>query len=250
MKRWMLLAALLAAGCSGSVGSEFSGSSTNVNVADAALRGGSPQVALQLVTGILAKDPDDVAALTIQGDALTLLGRTDAAAGSYEKALARDSSSARAKLGLARLRLATDPATAERMLLELLQRTPRDTAALNNLGIARDLLKRHADAQAAYRQVLGINPDFAPAQVNLALSLAMSGKGSEALPLIQPLATASGASRKLRHDYAAVLALSGRRADAERILSADLTPAEVNQVMAEFGTAARPGSGAMPAASP
>lgn len=120
------------------------------------------------------------------------------------------------------------------LFLEVLQKEPRDAVAWSNLGIARDLQGRHTDAQAAYRQALGLNPEMHAAQVNLALSLAMSGQGARALPLIQPLASAPGASRKLRHDYAAVLAMSGKRTEAQAILSADLTPEEVRQAMAEF----------------
>ena len=62
-----------------------------------------------------------------------------------------------------------------------------------------------------------VKPEAHAAQVNLSLSMAMSGQGAQAIPLIQPLASVPGASRKLRHDYAAVLAMSGRRAEAEAI---------------------------------
>ena len=115
------------------------------------------------------------------------------------------------------------------------------TAALNNMGIARDLQGRHLDAQEAYRAALGINPELSAAQVNLALSMAMSGQGARALPIIRPLAEAPGATRKTRHDYAAVLAMSGRKAEAEAILSQDLTPEEVRQALAEFEAKAREG---------
>lgn len=233
----MLLLALAA--CGGPIERELSPSAPGLNIADAALRGGSPQVALQVVSGVLSNSPDNAFALAIQGDALTLLGRPEAAAGSFERALRVDSGSTRAKIGLGRLRLGTDPADAERLFLEVLQKEPRDTVALNNLGIARDLQGRHAEAQVAYRQALGLNPELHAAQVNMALSLAMSGQGARALPLIQPLASAPGASRKLRHDYAAVLAMSGKRAEAEAILGADLTPAEVRQAMAEYEAKAR-----------
>jgi Flp pilus assembly protein TadD len=47
------------------------------------------------------------------------------------------------------------------------------------------------------------------AQVNLALSLAMSGRADDAAPLLRPLASAPNASRKLRHDLAALLAMRG-----------------------------------------
>jgi Flp pilus assembly protein TadD len=234
MRTRTLMLLLTLAACGGPIDRQLSPAAPGLNVAEAALRGGSPQVALQVVATVLASDPDNVFALTIQGDALTTLGRHDAAIGSYDRALRIDANATGAKMGLGRLRLPTDPMEAERLFLEVLQKEPRDAAAWSNLGVARDLQGRHGDAQAAYRQALGLNPESHAAQVNLALSLAMSGQGARALPLIQPLASAPGASRKLRHDYAAVLAMAGKRAEAERILGADLTPEEVRQVMAEF----------------
>ncbi len=242
--------ALLVAACSGPVGRELGGGASGLNVADAALRGGSPQVALQVVTGVLNSDPNNTQALLIQGDALTLLGRNDAAATSFERALTRSPSSDRAQIGLGRLRLGSNPAEAEKLFLDVLQRNPNDTTALNNLGIARDLQGRHADAQIAYRQALGVNPNMSSAQVNMALSMAMSGQGAAAISLIQPLATASGASRKIRHDYAAVLALSGRRTEAEQIMSADLTRDEVNQALAEYATVGPGGNAGRPVQAP
>ncbi len=251
MKFRVLALVLGLAACADSGGSNPTFGTPGLSVADAALRGGSPQVALQVTVGILARNPDHVEALAVRGDALTMLGQFDGAAASFSRALQRDKSSVRAKTGLGRLRLATNPAEAEILFLEVLQSNPRDTTALNNLGIARDLQGRHQDAQLVYRQALGINPDMAAAQINLALSLAMSGQGASAIRLIQPLASSPNASLKVRHDYAAVLAMSGRREEAERILSVDLTPAEVRQVMAEFDQAARRGNVApVPPASP
>lgn len=241
MKFRLLPIVLVVAACSGPIGREFGSGAAGVNVADAALRGGSPQVALQVVSGVLKNDPNNTEALLIEGDALTLLGRNEAAAKSFEHALSRSPSSDRGLIGLGRLRLATDPMDAERLFLLVLQKDPTNTTALNNLGIARDLQGRHRDAQLAYRQALGQNPDMTAAQVNLALSLAMDGQGASAISLIQPLAIAPDASRKVRHDYAAVLALSGRRAEAEQILSADLTRAEVAQALAEYDSVAQGG---------
>lgn len=229
-----LILVLALAGCGGPIDREFSRSTPGLNVAEAALRGGSPQVALQVVSGVLSSNSKNAEALAIQGDALTALGRQEAAISSYENALGSDKDLVRAKIGLGRLRLGSNPADAERLFLEVLQKEPRETTALNNMGIARDLQGNHAGAQSAYRQVLGINPEAHAAQVNLSLSMAMSGQGAQAIPLIQPLASVPGASQKLRHDYAAVLAMSGRRAEAEAILSVDLSPPEVRQAMAEF----------------
>lgn len=234
----LLFALLLLGGCArgGGLGSNQPG----LTVADAALRSGSPQVALQVAAGVLAGQPDNPKALEIQGEAQTMLGRLDEAADSFSHALKRDGSSVRAIVGLGRLKLATDPSAAETLFLQALQRDPRDTTALNDLGIARDLQGRHTDGQTAYRQALAITPELTAAQVNLALSLAMTGQGDNALRIMRPLAITPGASRKLRHDYAAVLAMAGDRAEAERILSADLSPDEVQQAMTAYGGGARP----------
>jgi len=216
-----------------------------IDVARAALRGGSPQVALQVTQGLLAQNPADEPALILQGDALTTLGRLDEAATSYTEVLKRDPASVNAHIGLGRLRLATNPSQAEALFLEALDADPRNTTALNDLGIARDLQGRHTDAQQAYSKALGIDPALHAAQVNLALSLAMSGDSGPAVKLLQPLASEPGASKKLRHDLAAVLAMGGNRAEAERILRADLTPAEIQQALADYA-AARSGGGPPP----
>ena len=47
------------------------------------------------------------------------------------------------------------------------------------------------------------------AQVNLALSLAMSGQAGDAVQLLRPLASKPDASQQMRHDMAAVLMMSG-----------------------------------------
>jgi Flp pilus assembly protein TadD len=206
-----------------------------LDIAEAALKGGSPEIALQVADGVLKSNGSNVDALCVQGDALTELGHMDEATASYSAARKLDPNSIRARLGLARLRLGTDPAGAETLYLEVLQHDPRNVVALSDLGIARDLLGRHADAQDAYRRALGINPELQAAQVNLALSLAMSGDGQNATRILRPLATGPGASRKLRHDYAAVLAMSGNRSEAEQVLAPDLSATEINQFLDTMG---------------
>lgn len=234
MTRWdrlTALAAVLAAlgGC-GSHPVDRNGT-PSLSVAEAALQGGSDDAALQAANGVLATHGGNAEALCVKGDALTSLGRIDEAKSSYDAALQSEPGSTRARLGLGRLRLATDPAGAETLFLQVLQRDPRNALGFSDLGIARDLQGHHAEAQQAYRQALGINPELSAAQVNLALSMAMSGDGSGATRLLKPIATGPSANRKLRHDYAAVLALSGDRAEAERVLAPDLNPDEIRQFL-------------------
>ena len=207
-----------------------------LDVADAAMKSGSPEIALQIAGGILAKDPDNEAALLTQGEALTELRRPDDAGVSFSKALAQNPGSVGAEIGLGRLRLSTDPAGAEVLFLQALQHEPRNGVALNDLGIARDLQGNHVAAQAAYRQALGVSPDMAAAQVNLALSLAMTGQAKDAVQLLRPLATGPGTSQQVRHDLAAVLTMGGDKTEAEHILAQDLPPNEVQKAMAAYAS--------------
>lgn len=236
MRIGVIFLALALTGC-GHAASELSSTQPGVDVARAALRGGSPQEALQLASKVLTEAPGNEAALVVQGDALTELGQTDQARGSYDLALQRNPQSVGAEIGLGRLLLGSNPAAAEADFLQALRYEPRNTIALNDLGVARDLQGNHAGAQEAYRRALGINPDDSGAQVNLALSMAMSGSAEDAVRMLRPLAAKPDASRKLQHDLAAALTMAGDRAAAERILSADLSPAEVRQALDAYAAA-------------
>ena len=143
--------------------------------AEGALRGGSPQVALQIDDAILAGDPRNVSALLNRGDAQTALRQSAAAARSYDDALQADPHSIVARIGLGRLRLADDPTAAEALFLEASQSDPHNATAWNDLGVARDLLGRHQDAQEAYRQAISLDASMRGPQVNLAMSLAGAG---------------------------------------------------------------------------
>ena len=98
---------------------------------------------------------------------------------------------------------------------------------MNNQGIARDLQGHHVDAEAAYRAAMTAQPNMVAAQVNLALCLAIRGRGGDAIRLMQPLAVAPEATQKIKEDYAAVLAMAGERQAAERILAANLAANEI-----------------------
>jgi Flp pilus assembly protein TadD len=207
-------------------------------VADTALKGGSPEIALQIANNVLAQNPGNGSALATKGEALTELGRPEEAAIAFSQVPPKDPASVSAQIGLGRIKLASDPVAAEAAFLGALNQDPRNAVALNDLGIARDLQGRHTDAQAAYRSALGVDPDMRAAQVNLALSLAMTGQSRDAVQLLRPLASKPDASQQLRHDMAAVLAMSGEKTEAEQILSKDLAPEQVKQAMDAFGSAA------------
>ncbi len=240
---------VLLAACSRGANGVGSGPA-GIDVADAALKGGSPEIALQIAGNVLATNPSNEDALLTKGEALTALGRNDEAAAAFTVVLAVNRQSVGANIGLGRLLLGTDPVRAEQLFLEALNREPRNEVALNDLGIARDLQGRHADAQTAYRQALGIAPEMSAAQVNLALSLAMSGRSQDAVQLLRPLAEKPGASQQTRHDLAAVLMMSGDRASAAQILSKDLPPDQVQEALKAFASAQPNAAAAMMGAAP
>jgi Flp pilus assembly protein TadD len=235
MRIALIAVVLLLAACGGQDGAQLDNRAPGLNVARAAMEGGSPDLALKVSTAILAKEPRNVPALLAQGDALSALGRTDQAEATYTAALAADPGSVDARIGLGRLRLRSDPAGAQVLFLNVLEREPRNKVALNDLGIAYDLQGQHAGAQDAYRRALGVDLRMQAAEVNLALSMALSGQAGDAVRLLKPLASNPDASRRVRHDLAAALALTGDRQGAATILGADMAPEQVDRALAGYG---------------
>jgi Flp pilus assembly protein TadD len=217
--------------CAERDGSRLRTGQPGLNVARAAMSSGSPDVAAKIAEGLLARNPQDIGALLSQGDALAAMNRPNEAVTSYAKALALDPGAASAKIGVGRLRLATDPAQAELLFLSVLEREPRNAVALNNLGIAHDLQGDHASAQNAYRRALAADPAMRAAEVNLALSLALNGQATNAAQILAPLARGPDASRRLRHDLAAVLTMAGEKEAARKILSEDLSPEQIERAL-------------------
>jgi len=114
-----------------------------------------------------------------------------------------------AQFALGRILLQTDPAQAEHALLAALAGSPRNADILNDLGVARDLQGHHAAAQAAYRQALSAEPTLRAARINLGLSLALSGQGTDALTTVQPIAASTSPTGAERADVAAINSLAG-----------------------------------------
>ena len=242
MARFDALAVALMLGACGTAAPQLGNGIPSLATARAALAGGAEQVALNICTRLSEVDRRNSGALACEGDALLALGRTADADTAYTTALVTEPGLADAQLGLGRLRLATDPKRAEELFLRVLAKDPRDAAALNNLGIARDLQGRHSEAQKAYGEAIAANPDMRAAQVNLALSIALEGRTADAVRLLTPLGNSADATIRERHDLAAVLAMDGRVAEATRLLSPDLQGAELDAALAGYrALLARPG---------
>ena len=208
------------------------------NVARAAIAGWSPpDIALNVSNAILAKKPNDVPALLSQGnDALSLLEPPRQKRRRAIRARWRldHMTLPRAQIGLGRLSLRSDAPRAQLLFLGALRHDPSNKVALNDLGIAYDLQGNHVLAQDSYRRALGSDPTMHAAEVNLALSMALNGHASDAVQMLKPLAGNPNAPRRLRHDLAAALAMSGDKEGAAKILSADMTPEQIQRSLLAY----------------
>jgi len=230
MRIWIAALLFIMGGCA-SGGPALRTGAPSFPTAQAALASGAPDLALRICGGLLASSPRSTDLLTCQGDALSALGRVTEAEASFRQALRLDAGAEGALIGLGRLSLAERPAEAEALFLQVVERRPRNAVALNDLGIARDLQGEHAAAQAVYGRAIAAAPDLRAAQVNLALSLALSGRGEEAVRLARPIADAPGATIRERHVLAAVLGMAGQTAEAVRLLQPDLPAQQVEEAL-------------------
>jgi Flp pilus assembly protein TadD len=210
------------------------GRTPGLDVADVALATGSPDTALRIAQQVLASDPRNVPALVRKAQAEAELGQREQAARSFGQALAIAPDNAGAALGFGRLQLATDPDASESNLQRLITREPNNIAALVDLGIARDLLCKHGEAQNAYRQALALDPHRIAAQVNLGLSLALSGDARQAVEILRPIARGSDASPRVRQDLAVALVLAGDDVEAAEVLRADMPQPSVLTLVASY----------------
>lgn len=237
-----MLAACIISGCTKTGPIPLGDGSPSFKTAQAALASGVPDLALQVCDRLLRASPRSPDVLVCKGNALSGLGRNVEATTSFSSALNVMPNFPDALIGLGRLRLTTDPVLAEQMFMNALKQQPRNPIALNDLGIARDLQGRHTDAQTAYAEAVAAAPDSRAPQVNLALSLALSGRASEASRMLQPFADQPNASARERHDYAAALAMSGHSDQATQYLRPELSGVQLDSALTGFR--------AMPLATP
>jgi Flp pilus assembly protein TadD len=226
--------ALALAGCAGTHEADLS-RQPSLRVADAALAAGAPEVAVRVADLTLERDPHNAPALVAKGDGLYAMGQRGEARAAYRQAVAVDPRLASAQLGLGRTLVQADPAAAETAFLAAVAAQPDNGAALNNLGIARDLLGRHSEAQEAYRQALAIAPGAADVKVNLGLSLALTGDKGAAVEVLREAAAVPGAVQERGKELAAALALAGDDADAHQVRSVGAAqPARGNMASADM----------------
>jgi tetratricopeptide (TPR) repeat protein len=136
---------------------------------------GRSRDAVSVVTRLTESDPS--------WDSLHLLGMTLAgslrfaeAIGVFERCIAIAPQNAAAFNSIGACYLSMDqPRKAEEFLRKAVQRDPRNSEAIYNLGSAMMRQNRHRDAIAALEQVIALRPDFALAHANVAGALIALG---------------------------------------------------------------------------
>jgi len=182
----LLLPVVLLAACGPRQPYKFGGQ-PSLRVAEAAMSGGSPEIAVNVARGILVREPFNVPAQLMLGNALYALQLFPQAEASYATVLKTQPNNASAHLGLGRVKLATrDSVAAEEQFRRAAQQEPR-AETFSNLGVALDLQQHPEAAQAEYRRSLELDPASTATRLNLALSLLASGDRTGARATLQPL---------------------------------------------------------------
>jgi Flp pilus assembly protein TadD len=219
-----------------------------LNVADAAIAGNDPGMALKVSQSVLADDPKNLDALFHEGAAYYAMGRCEDAIAAFKVALTINPKSSAAETGIGRCLLKQNAAEAELTFRAAVQDDASNAAALNDLGISLDLQGKYAAATQPYQQALLLQPGTLATEVNLGMSEALSGDSADALQYLGPLATGQDATPKIREDYATALVAAGRMDEARQILSIDLAPDQVTALLSDLSGAIDTTSGQAAAA--
>ena len=167
----------------------------------------TPSAALARYVRTLASDPRDFSSLIGAGRAALALGDAQAAGGFFGRADEVSPNSPLPQAGMGAVAVANGDAQTGLTFFARAQQLGAPLASFGaDRGLAYDLLGQQSQAQADYRAALG-GTDSDEARRRLAMSLAISGKKTEALQTLAPLqAKGDAAGARCR---AFVLALSG-----------------------------------------
>lgn len=237
------IAAAALGGCAGPArtGAARPALGTNtLNVAETALAGNRPDLALHVADAVLKLDPGNARALLVHGDAAYLLGDCRTATRDYAALLHAAPRDARAEIGLGRCALRGGARGAVTAFRRATRDDPRSAVAFNDLGVALAQRGGFAEAAVAFRRALALRPGFRAARTNLGLATALGGNAGAGAAIIAPLAQGGRISAAERADYAAALALAGRRAAARHVLDAAMPAAAADDMVAQMARLAAP----------
>ncbi|HTI81062.1 MAG TPA: tetratricopeptide repeat protein [Acetobacteraceae bacterium] len=200
-------------------------------VAQAAEESGDLALAEQLYAQASAAAPSDAAVQLRYADILMRRGRINEARDLLSKRLQTVSDPLELHDGLGSVYVLTgDPIHAVTEFDLVLAAKPNDIRAVVNKGIALDLLGRHTDAQALYRQALTLSPGDQVVINDLALSMLLAGRPQEAEQVAAPLRGQTDVLPRIRTGLGIVLAANGDVAGAGSAAGTQATQAQLVQL--------------------
>jgi Flp pilus assembly protein TadD len=208
-----------------------------MRIAAAARSGGDLDTAVGLYRRAAALNPQAAAPFAATGDALVAMGQINEAVTAYRAALAREPRNPAALRGLGGAYLRSGkPELALEPLSMAYNETPEDPKILQLIGVADDFTGQHAAAQAHYARGLELAPGDRGLSINLALSLALSGRYDEAVAVLGPLALDPSGMPGERQTLALIYMLRGDSKAAERIARLDLDAQAATRQLAFYDT--------------
>ncbi len=210
-----------------------------LQVAEAADSSGDSELAISMYTAAAASEPGNTSLQLRCADALARRGKIDEA----RKLLAERLRTSPGQPDLVRALALIDivagqPARAITELDQILAANPGDIRALVDKGVALDLLRQHAAAQAIYQQVLAASPNDAAAKNDLALSLMLEGRTRQALDTLAPMQNVADSSQRLRTNLGILYAVTGDVARSRQLLGDRVSDSEVSALTRAVGTPA------------
>lgn len=200
---------------------------------------GHHREATDLFRRSLAQQPYQPHVLNNLGNSLTDLGEPGAAEQAYRQALALKPDYGDARINLALAQIAVQrPADANATLQPLIAAEPGQSRAWAVLGQAFSAMQDNQRATEAYRTALRLRPNHGPWMHNLAIALRLTGRASEALPLLVDCATRSPDEAKIHYNLGHCLQDLGRIDEAaaayRRAISLAPTDASVHESLSRL----------------
>lgn len=190
----------------------------NLSIVDIEMQNGEVDTAIQKLKELNRDYPNNQDVILRLAEVHRMTGKNLAAVEFYKKALKIDPNFRAAWMGLSKIYLQQKPETSLSILENLVKLYPADPEVVDDYGVALDLNGRYADAQNAYRRAISLDPSMVGPEINLGLSLGLTGHVAQGLALIRPYAIASDASQRTRENYALLLIACGKNDEARAVL--------------------------------
>lgn len=199
-------------------------SSTRLQIAEAAERGGNANLALAMYSA-MGETSGDAKAQLRAAEGLARNGKFDLAEQTLKQALKRNAGQPDLLRALGQVQVVSGkPGQAIVSFDAALVANPKDARSLVDKAVALDLLQRHAEAQVLYQTAMLLMPDDPEIRSNLALSMMLQGRVGDARATLAPVDRADPLPDRVKGNLGVIYAASGEAADAQRMLGDSVSP--------------------------